>query len=53
MKYANNDIVKTFRLKIIRYAERIREMQDLEKYLHPTLMKGEIAMESNWNVRNK
>ena len=53
MKHVRNDIVKPFKVKILRYAERIREMHDLENYLPPSLMKGEIEMEANWNVRNE
>ena len=53
MKYVRNDIVKPFKVKIIRYAERVREMNDLAKYLPPPSMKGESAMSYNWNVRNQ
>ena len=53
MRYVRNDIVKPFKLKILRYAERIHEMAELVKYLHPPLTKGEIAMSANWKVRNK
>ena len=53
MKYVCNDIVKPFKVKILCYVERVREMHDLEKYLPPPLMKGDIAMASNWSVRNE
>ena len=53
MKYVRNDIVKPFKVKIIRYAERVREMHDLEKYLPPPYMKGESATAANWNVHNE
>ena len=53
MDYVRNDIVKPFKVKIIRYTERIREMHDLEKYLPPPQMKGQSAMAANWNVCNK
>ena len=53
MRYVRNDIVKPFKLKIFCYAERIHEMAELVKYLHPPLTKGEIAMSANWKVRNK
>ena len=39
LKYVRNDILKTFCVRIIRYAELVREMNDLEKYLPPRLMK--------------
>ena len=50
MKYVCNDIVKPFKVKILRYSERVREMHDLAKYLSPSFMKGESAEASNWNV---
>ena len=53
MKYVRNDIVKPFKVKIIRYAERVREMHDLDKYLPPPSMKGESAMAANRNVHNQ
>ena len=31
IKYIHSDILKTFRVGIIQYAERVREMHDLEK----------------------
>ena len=40
MKYVHNDIVKPFKVKILRYDERVREMHDLVKYLTPPSMKG-------------
>ena len=33
MKYVRNDIVKPFRVKILRYAKRVREMHELAKQL--------------------
>ena len=53
MKYVRNDIVKPFKVKILRYVELMIEMHDLEKYLPPPSMKGEIAMAANWSVHNK
>ena len=53
MKYFCNYIVKPFKVKIIRYAERVREMHDLAKYLPPPLMKGKSAEIYNWTVRNQ
>ena len=41
LKYIPNDIVKPFHVKILRHTDQVREMNALEKYLHPTLMKGE------------
>ena len=53
MKYVRNDIVKPFKVKILRYVKRVREMHDLAKYLHPPLMKVESAEADNWTVRNQ
>ena len=53
MKYVRNDIVEPLKVKILRYAVRVREMHDLEKFLPPPLMKGESAMSDNWSIRNK
>ena len=53
MKYVYNDILKPFKVKIIRYAERVRDMHDLAKYLPPPSMKGDIAMADNWSIHNK
>ena len=53
MKYVRNDIVKPFRVKILLYAERVREMHELAKYLHPPSMKVEISMAANWAFRNE
>ena len=52
MKYVRNDIVKPFKVKILRYSKRVREMHDLEKYLPPPLIKGESSMAYNWSNRN-
>ena len=48
LKYICNDILKPFRVKIIRYIDRVREMHDLEKYLSPPLMKGVRNEAANW-----
>ena len=53
MKYVHNDIVKPFKVKILCYVESVREMHDLEKYLHPPSMKGESAMAAKQSVRNE
>ena len=45
--------MKPIKVKIIRYAKRVCEMHDLEKYLPPPSMKGESEMSDNWNVRNE
>ena len=52
MNYVRNNIVKPFKLKILRYAKCVREMHDLAKYLPPTAMKGDSTMASNWSGRN-
>ena len=38
MNYICNDILKPFKVKKIRYAERIREMHELAKYMPPPFM---------------
>ena len=53
MKYVRNDIVKPFRVKILRYTKRVREMHDPEKFLPPPSVNGECSMEANWWVHNK
>ena len=53
MKYNQNDIVKPFKVKILRYGKRVHEMHDLYKYLPPTLMKDKISEADNWTVRNQ
>ena len=53
MKYVCNDILKPFKVKILRYAKRVREMHDLAKYLHSPLIKGEISKADNWTVWNQ
>ena len=52
MKYVCNDIVKPFKVKILRYAERVCEMHDLAKYLPLPSMKVESELVANWSVRN-
>ena len=53
MKYICNDIVNTLKVKILYYAERVREMHELAKYLPPPSMKGEIYEAANYTVRNQ
>ena len=53
MKYIWNDITKPFRVKILRYTKRMREIHDLAKYLHPPSMKCESAEAANWTVLNQ
>ena len=52
MKYIHNNIVKPFKVKILRYTERVCDMNDLAKYLPPPSMKGESTEADNWTVRN-
>ena len=40
VKYVYNDIVKPFRVEILKYNRRVREMHDLAKYLPPPSIKG-------------
>ena len=53
MKYVRNDIVKSFNFKILRYAQHVQEMHELDKYLPPPPMKGESAMANSWALRNE
>ena len=53
MNYVCNDNVKPFKIKIHRYAERVREIHDLEKYLPPISMKGDSEMAASWSICNK
>ena len=52
MKYICIDIVKPFKVKILRYAECVCEMHDLAKYLPTPSMKVGSAVANNWTVRN-
>ena len=53
IKYIQNDIVNPFRVVILKYAERVRKIHDLAKYLSPTLMRGGDYYQSCWNVCGK
>ena len=53
MQYIRNYIVKPFKVKIICYAERMCDMHDLAKYLHPPTMKGKRTEAANWTSRNQ
>ena len=53
VKYIHNDIVKPFRFIILRYVECIREINYLDKYLPPPLMKDGDYDEADWSVRDK
>ena len=50
VKYIHNDTVKPFRFTILRYAECICEINDLAKYLTPSLMKDGDYYEADWAV---
>ena len=52
MNYVCNDTLKPFKIKILRYAERVSEMHDLAKYLPPPSMKGETSEADNWTLCN-
>ena len=45
--------MKPFKVGIIKYNERVREIHNLEKYLPPPLMKGQEYNEADWEVRDK
>ena len=53
LKYIRNDIVKPFRVVILRYANRVQEMHDLKKHLHPPSKKGGGYEPDNWKVQDK
>ena len=53
MKYICNDILKPFRFKIIRYADRVREIHELDKCPPTPLMKGKSTESDSWTVRNQ
>ena len=53
MKYICNDIVNTFKVKILCYTDHVHEMHYLDKYLPPSLMKGESAEADNWTNHNQ
>ena len=53
MKYVRKYIVELFKVKIIRYAERMREMYYLYKYLPPPSIKGKSAEADNWTIHNQ
>ena len=53
IKYIYNDIVKLFRVGILRQAERVQEMHDLDKKLPPPWMNGESYESANWDVRDR
>ena len=53
VKYIHSDIVKPFRVVILQYTERVREMHDLEKYLPPTSMKRREFESDDWDVHER
>ena len=42
-----------FRVRILRYSERVRGVHDLAKYLPPLSIKGDRYEASNWKVRDQ
>ena len=53
MDYVRNDIVKPFKIKILRYAEPMREINDLAKSLPQPSTKDNSAKAANCNVRKQ
>ena len=53
LKYICNDIVKSFRVGIIWYADRVQYMYNLANHLPPHLIKGNSFEESSLKVRDK
>ena len=52
-KYIHTDVVKTFRVGILQFSERVHYMHDLAKYLPPSSMKWQEYNEADWAVRYK
>ena len=52
VKYIHYDILKPFSVSILQYAECVRQMHELDKYLTPPSNKGDIYDQSNWRVRD-
>ena len=48
--HIHNEVVKTFRVGILKYAERIREMHYLDMYLPTHLMKEGEYNKADWDV---
>ena len=53
MKCICNDVVKLCKIKILFYADRMCDMNDLAKHVPPPSMKGESAEADIWTVRNQ
>ena len=53
MKYICNSIVNPFKVKILRYAEHVRDIHDLAKYILPPLRKVKSAEADNLTVCNQ
>ena len=53
MNFFCNDIVKSFKVKILRYADHMRDIHDLAKYLPLPLMKVNSFEADNQTVRNQ
>ena len=53
LQYICNNIVKSFHVDILRYAERVQEIHDIAKYLPPPSMKGESFEEASWKFHKK
>ena len=51
MYYFSNDIQKTFRMRILKYAERTRKVFEMAKILYPPIRKNEKCHESVWDTR--
>ena len=50
LRYVRNDTVKSFHVRILRYAERVREMHYSENYSPPPAMKSEGYELDHWKV---
>ena len=53
VKYIHNVIVKTFRVRIIQYAEHVHTIHNLSKYLPPPFIKGREFEQTYWTVCDK
>ena len=53
LKYVRNDIVKPLHAGILRYVDRVLEMNDLAEYLPSPSMKGECYGKDNWKFHDQ
>ena len=49
----HNDIVNPYRVSILHYVKRVRNMHDIDNFLPLPSRKGDKFDQENWKVRNK